>query len=601
MQRTARLIALLLPVALLVTAHAGELARAATQDRVPEMISSTSDTRRISVDQASGSDDPLDDAPFRTIGAAVRRAERLTRDGTAVSISVAPGTYRESVELFADDPVGALTIEGAGPGVVVSGAEKVARWETFDDGTIAIPWSHDWGLQSWPRGWSDVASERGFSDLLRRRELVIVDGNALRPVASREDLSTSPGTFLVEQGADRILAHPSDGRPNQVEVAVRERTLAIVGRAGVTIRNLTFVHAASTMQSGSVRIDRAPSTLFEDDVFADNVWGGLELLSSSNVVVRRSVASGNGVAGFTGWHNTGVLLEDTLNTGNNVRGAAAGLTSWDGVAKFFANRDVTLRRHESSHNAGHGLWFDTDSSGIVLDHVRLEDNDGSGLFLEAIQGPVRIDGSSICRNDGGGVLDGKADAVTLTASTLADNGRAQIVFTGDPGGRAFTSFDEGERHVVRSRDWRLADNRLVARQDQHLIATTLPSADWDIIVDSLTGTSNRYQTDAASPFRLPGGNEVDLSGWIEKVNDQGATLAHRDESDACATVAAGPRGPLPAYPPLDGGEIDRADLVDVSESALLVVRSCSTATPADGRERRAWNGQELISCSPPQP
>lgn len=599
MKRTAALIAFLLPLALLAAVLV-DVGATWGRHELRAATSTASTTPVIRVDAATGSDDPQSGEPFRTIGAAVTRAERLSKDGTAVTVLVVPGTYRESIQLFADHPVGPLTIEGTGPGVVITGADEVARWGRVEDGLISIPWREEWGKQAWPDGWSDVAAERGFSDLLRRRELVIIDGGTLRPASSREELTSSPGTFLVEEHTNRILAHPRDARPTTVEVATRQRTLSISGRSDVTIRDLAFVHAASKMQSGSVRVDGVRSVLIEDSVFADNVWGGLELLSSSGVVVRRSVASGNGVAGFTGWHNTGVLLEDTLNTGNNRRGAAAGLTSWDGVSKFFANRNITLRRHESSHNAGHGVWFDMDSSNIVLEQVRLEDNDGSGVFLEALQGPVRISDAAICRNGAGGVVDGKADAVTVATSTLADNERAQILFTGAPGGRSFTTFDEDEHRLVRSSDWRLERNTLIARESQDVVATTLPADDWDVVTASLTSSSNRYESDAQSPFRLPGNTKVDLEGWDAVVDEQGATLAPTEQLGACTVVAAGPRTALPAYPAVPDGwgaeEIDAEGEVAVAPAARRIGRSCPQGPLPDGRIVQAWDGERLIDC-----
>lgn len=533
--------------------------------------SSTAGPVTLRVDQqAEGADDGNPGTrrrPLQSIGRAAELALEHNRAGVATRIVVAAGTYREGVSLELDE-LGTdadLTIEAAGDGeVVVSGADVWNEWTTAEDGIAVHAWTRDWGLTPLPDGWEEWFADHDYGDVLRRREMVVIDGRRLRQVLTSERLRDQPGTYLVDEDANQLLVHPPEGvdiGDALVEVAVRDSALSAVGWSGLTVSGLTFRHTASSILEFGATVRRSSHVLIEDATFVDNNWGGLAVRDSTDVVVRRSSASRNGVMGYNAFRSAGLLFDRTESSRNNWRGDWADYYGWDaGGGKFFSVRDVEFRRHVSVGNLSHGLWLDTDNADVRVVDSLLADNRASGVFLEAIQGPIEITGTTVCGNGRTGVHDGKSNQVTIRDSRVFGNAVAQVAFFGAPGGRPMRAYDTGVEVNVQSDDWRI-ENTLLATDDdqQRIYETTLPWRAWERVRRSLEMADNLYVSSTAEPFVLPQDDAVDLTGWQQHTSDQGSRLVTSSDGLVCNTDGGAPLAAATGRSPRRRGVVDASE------------------------------------------
>jgi hypothetical protein len=476
-------------------------------------------------------------APLRTIQAAVNRAEQANAEDRPVRILVRPHTYRESVQLRAERQRSnaPVTIEGAGPGAIVSGSEVFTGWRT--DGRMLVhDWNERWGVSPIPNGWDDYLSGRGVSPLLRRREIVFADGVPLRQVDSHTDLAAQPGRFLVDEAAGTLTVHPPAGASvPRLEVGMRGRLLHISGWRNVTVRNLEFEHAPTPMQDSAVFVSSSRDILLEGIDVRGASWAGLGITWSSDVVVRGSRLDDNGIMGLTSYQSDRLTLERSSTSRNNWRGAWYGFDNWENSAKIWSVRGMVLREHTAVDNASYGFWFDWDNTDVRVERSFFARNSRAGLFVEASQGPFTIVDNVICDNGKVGLEDGRSENVTLVGNRIFGNDDAQIRFTGHWGGRRI-SVRDGDNQVLHTRSWTLRDNVIVAgNADQAVFRTTLPPQDWQTVTATLRSDRNRWHNPASSEvFRLPDGVSTDLAGWRQSTGQDGAsTVGPPSESLSC--------------------------------------------------------------------
>ena len=103
-----------------------------------------------------------------------------------------------------------------------------------------------------------------------------------------------------------------------------------------------------------------------------NNWGGIGISSSSQITVQNSVASHNGGVGFAGNTDLNTLFNANESDYNNWRGAMGALYDWGmGGTKLMYMHSATVTNHYSYRNQAQGLWFDTDSKNVSIDHATL--------------------------------------------------------------------------------------------------------------------------------------------------------------------------------------------------------------------------------------
>lgn len=487
------------------------------------------------------------DDPYGSIGAAVRRADALTADGTAVRIRVLAGTYREELTVDGGADHAPLTIEGQGAdSVVVTGADVFTNWQPLGDGSVVEhPWDAAWGLAELPDdGWEQYFRDNNVGDVTRRREGVWIDGHIVRQLLDPGDVERFPGTFAVDEQRRRLVLHPPAGiDPDAatIEVAVRASALTVVGRQRVQISGITFQQAATPLQSSAVTISDSNGVVVRDAAMHLNSWGGLGIRDSRDVTVQRVSTSSNGVIGLSVYRSSDLDLLAMVNNDNNTwRGRWGGYAGWEVGAKIFRARDVRIVDWEAIGNYANGLWLDTDVAGVLIDNAVLAGNLRRGLFLEAVQGPITVRSSLICGNgDNGGIVDGKSDNVTIENTQVSGNADAQLLISGEAGGRSFTAYDTGTQMTITSEDWTLRNNVFVAADDDLLVESHLTPAEFATFIQTLRSSGNQWSAARGQPFHTAQG-ALDLAGWQDLTGqDADAQAIQPPALRACPRAGAG--------------------------------------------------------------
>lgn len=191
------------------------------------------------VNNATGSDSNSGtrSGPFKTIGKALQIAQDNYRNGASVRIIIAPGTYRESLSLSGGSSGGSagiiLEAEKAGT-AILSGSDIWADWQP--DAADSKRYMH-----AWPFQWGPCTAPQGsppLEEIVRRREIVFVNGNLLIQALSRNEMAE--GSFFVDEPGRRIYIWPpsATNMANAViEVPVRPRLLDVRHMSNLTVRD----------------------------------------------------------------------------------------------------------------------------------------------------------------------------------------------------------------------------------------------------------------------------------------------------------------------------------------------------------------------------
>ena len=484
----------------------------------------------IYVDPVTGSDDNSGETeadPFSTVGRALEAASVLRDDGKQVKVTLAPGSYRETVELIQDpDDSPLLVIEAAEPGAtVVSGADLWTDWE----------WSEDDGafVHSWPYGWGSAPD---VEEIVGRREIVVIGGERLQQVLSARDLSA--GSFFVDDASDRLLVVPPDGSSFSglaAEVAVRERTLNLDSARNVVIRGITFQHAANPFESSGVRISNSRHVLFEHNRVVENSWTGLGLSTSESLTVRENVVNENGGGGVGMFQVHDVVFEGNDTSLNNWRGVQGDYVGWSiGGIKAVGVQQVAFIRHRAWWNSTRGLWLDYDVRDITIEDSSWCHNLTDGLFVEATPGPVWVAGVEACENGRYGLLLVNVYGATISDSVVCGNGDAQIHMNAERGGREIVS---GDDVVVMSAARDLTLERNLIAGDGLLLDVGIPQPDFLELLTTLTAGSNQWHSsgEADAAFDFPGGGGS-LADWQSASGVDDDSTAEQITDVACESV-----------------------------------------------------------------
>jgi hypothetical protein len=332
----------------------------------------------------------------------------------------------------------------------------------------------------------------------------------------------------------------------QVEISARRNTFTIDGAKNIVVRGLVFQHAASCINQDGALVGSSSNILLTDDTAKWNNWGGLGVNSSTNVTVENTTASYNGGPGLSGYEDVYSLWQNNETDYNNWRGAQIGLYDFaQGGIKLMRAHHATVTSHRSYNNPSQGLWFDTDNEYITISGAKLVGNLVGNLQLEASQGPVTFENSTVC--SGGGVQLINTGGITMTGNVFYNNGgqsfqNGQLYLAGKWGGRLVTNWQTGSVTNVYTKDTKLSGNSFVAvGSNQNVFNTSLKNTDWSEYIYSLNSNDNHwYNTSKASAFGLPGGQSTNLSGW--------RSVSSQDNNSVWASVSAACGVPTAAYP-----------------------------------------------------
>ena len=515
--------------------------RTATTRLLSEPISSTQDPQvqftydvLYYVDHQANTGDPdgTPDRPFPTIQEAASRAIANKKQNRSTHILIKPGTYREMVNLAtytnypqnAPDNATPILFEAETPGsVIISGSEIWSNWTYDAPAKLYVhDWPYDWGVYPNPTG-----GAREVADIVRRREMIFIDGYHLKQVLSKEELT--PGSFFVDETAQQVLVDPpTDLDPTKalVEVGIQEILWQQEHEHHIPRRGLVFQHAATQWDDtkAAVRISGCKNVMLENIQMHWNNGRALYMGDSEKITLRQVSLNHNGWDGWGTWKIKGFYAEDTETSFNNWRGHWGQYYVWSVGNKLLTIHGLTLKRHRSEGNYARGLWLDLDNADVLLDSLTLINNLSDGVFIEANPGPIMLQNSRICGNGGAGILTANSEQVTLQHNIICNNLTGGIHVTGQDDGRPVANWVTGEPRLLFLDQWTLRNNQIFAQSahSHELLQTTLGQSGWSQFINTLTSDENTwYHPDTDNVFEVVTlqiykaklNRRLDLKGW----------------------------------------------------------------------------------------
>jgi hypothetical protein len=536
----------------------------------------------IYVDGQSGSDSNsgAQNAPFKTIQAAINAANALNQKGNSVSIEVAAGVYRESVSIGGSNLTGAsLTVESTVPGsAIIAGSEVLTGWIAESSTVYSHSWTYSLGSCAIPSGWPT-----NFAPIAQRTEMLFVNGAPLTQVMLRSDLQ--PGTFFVDDTGGTMYISPSPSTNMAaavIEAAVRRKTLTVSGRTNVTLRGLVFRHAANCFNTGSATISSSSNILVDSVQALWNNWGGLALSSTSGVTVQNSVASYNGGVGFTGMKSQNAAFNSNESDYNNWRGAQAAFYDWAmGGTKLFDTHTATVQNHMSYNNQAQGLWFDTDNSNITITNATLAGNKQAALQIERNEGPITLQASHLC-SSGQGVNVLTSENVAIQNNVFYNNSgtgnyQAGLFIAGQAGGINITDWQTGQVYDLFTTGMVLTGNTFLdGASGQLLFGTYLSGTDWSQFATTLKAGNNEwFDPSNTNTFKIANGKLVNLAGWQSAMGTDLNSVWQMPSASQVAACAA----PVPSLADF-AVSVDKAAYGMTSGQAAVTARVTSYGSGA---------------------
>ncbi len=372
--------------------------------------------------------------PLRTLAEALRRIQ----PGDVVQI--APGVYRESIDLrhtsLAHGTSDARTvIEGRdSSSVTIKGSDSVTGWKALGDDRYV---RHDW----------QVNSQQVFVDGRALRQIggTILHGfpdDAHHPLAKihvgaggiwpgRTDGSADEmpyGSFYYDRKRHDLYVrvHAESLDEHKVEVSVRPFLVIGEGINNLTLRNMTFRHANTTDVAQSGAVSLRGNGLALEDLDIQHVDGaGMDITGDHNLI-RSVTADYCGQLGIKA-RGTDVHVIDNDVSYNNTRG----FNKWweAGGAKFVGGgglKDSVVSGNTAIGNEGDGIWFDWLNQNNRVEHNVVAYNSGFGIQYEASSGAV-IRSNQVFSNKQRGIYLPNSRDSKIEQNLVVDNGLGGIV------------------------------------------------------------------------------------------------------------------------------------------------------------------------------
>lgn len=463
-------------------------------------------------------------APWRTVGHAATQAFAQQAKNVSCKVVIRKGVYRETVGDFRDTikNTAAVIFQGEAPGdVFIDGSDPLGAW-TQDVARWFASWPHDWGQQRWRFGGVLPHQEAKFygkpvPEILRRKEVLFWGDTLLRQVLSPSELK--PGTFHVNEAADRVYVEPPPGQTMRenapVTAAMRSVLWRVQRRNNLVFSNLTFRRDNSYYSSSlsPLKIERCDNVLIERCRFVQNNDTGFLLgWRCADVTLRNCDFSDNGEVGLQPETVTNLLVEDCRLERNNWRGPWGGYTTWSPTGfKLMRSRRATFRRNLARGNHSVGMWVDADNADIRLEDNVCVDNLEEGFYIEYSQGPTLLLRNIARRNQKDGYKLDVATHVTLEKNIAWDN-HGYAFFVRDKVRRGSQKIRDTDQTLVLSVDHiTLKNNCFVGAKN---VLQTLPfSFNNGGFTTTFRSEQNAFYTpDNPQPFAI-GTARYDLAGW----------------------------------------------------------------------------------------
>ena len=214
----------------------------------------------------------------------------------------------------------------------------------------------------------------------------------------------SGDTYVGEYGA--VLDGAGWSTPDDTEAAFRAYEQDI---DNVTIRNLVIRNLRRGIQASGAAAERW--TIEYNEVGPN--YSGIVFPSRSKI--KNNYIHHNDFSGYMA-----VAAHDSVIENNEVA-----YNGWE--QKVGLSSNVTFRNNFFHHNAGGGIWYDSDNTGALVEGNRIEDNGWIGIFYE-ISSDAIIRNNILRRNGDAGVMLGTSKNVQIYNNTFDNNFRGITYF-----------------------------------------------------------------------------------------------------------------------------------------------------------------------------
>ena len=518
------------------------------------------ETYFLYVDGTKGSDSNsgTQQSPLKTIGAATTLAIAKNHDGIGTRVIINPGTYREDITLPSEqaDTAQPLTLQAATNGtVVISGAIPYTNWQTYgsNPNIFTSTWLNAWGLCPPAKQGSRWSGTLPYEqDIVRRREMIFVNGNPLTQVMAAGQMLE--GTFYVSETAGMVYIWPQAGtniNSADVEVATLPELLYIYGKSNVVLRGLTFQYANSCRDNAALNVmGSSNNILFDTDNF---LWNNSEALyvenPTSHFTVQNTVANHNGETGFQSGQTLFGLWKGVTTSYNNWRGGQGAYYNWNsGGAHFYSPHTDTVVGLTTAYNQTYGIHWDTDVANVQASGIVSVQNLLDGIFFEVVEGPVSVASSSVCNNDPvvhdqslyeGGIELRNSEQISFTTGTLYNNSTSQINIQGQAGGISIYNWETGQTYNLVTQNFTNTDNTIASSgTNQVFLDSYLGGSDWTSFQNTLTSDNNVWWNSSnGSAFTVPTphpGTSAPLSGWKSTTGQDSGSIWNAPSGEATA-------------------------------------------------------------------
>lgn len=410
-----------------------------------------------SSDTADGSADH----PLRTINAAAQVAQ----PGDVVNVG--RGIYREWVSPARGGDVKAPIIYRSVPehSAIVRGADVLdAKWEPVPDmaGVFAAPLPQTALTFGNPFVRPPKPAKNEPEWLSKCNAMVFLDDRALNQVSTREQLASTPDSWLSSDDGQELLVHLQSGAApakGAVEVTTRDRIFAPHrrGLGYIHVEGFVFERCASRPgwpQLGTLSTRTGKHWIIRKNIVRDTTGLGIDcgsetwspesliateppdkrIMIGGYHLVEGNTVTANAQCGIVSWNTDEVRIIGNTVRGNASRGGekpvhfladveAAGI-------KVYAFRHGLIEGNLVEGNSSFGIWLDNGWENARVTRNVCIANRGAGIFVELGFGPVLVDHNLSAANTplwppflGDGIYTHDASGITIVHNTLLDNAR----------------------------------------------------------------------------------------------------------------------------------------------------------------------------------
>ena len=469
---------------------------------------------------ASDSNPGTEAQPFLTVSQAAIVAQANNANGIGTKVYIEPGIYREAVSLpqTGNETDAPLIFEGTVRGsVILSGSDvwPASEWTQTGPYTYQHNWPYNWGLAQYPAGW---AGNIVLQDIVRRREMVYVNGNNINQVLQYSDLTNY--TFFADDTAHTLTLQLGPNLPmsgSTIEVATRPTVMVVAGKTNLVMRDLVFRHGNVAVQNASIQVMNSNNVLIEGCIFEWNNWNGLGLSSTSNITLSGNTADHNGAEGIDVYNMKNVVIDSNQTSYNNWRGARGNYYGWSVAgAKLGGVHVGRVSNHVAAANWSRGLWLDYDNRDFTVDSVTLASNFNDGIFIEADPGPILIQNSTISTNLGAsGIAGANSSDVTIRNNAIIGNGAEQVLITGDLD-RTVVNWETGVAQDVQDTRWTMQANSITCQDSRQVMLVV--ARNWPPFLTTLSASGNVWSKPGGQHMFQVGSMWLSFPQWQTVVN-----------------------------------------------------------------------------------